>query len=152
MNNKAVLSRLTIAVLGVALSGTCSVTLAQDHGHDDQHRPDQSQHHNDSHGNDNHNDNHGRPDYHFQGNDRAAFQQHYGRDANRWRNRRNRPHFSAGQSIPRNYAIRPVPSSYYRGVPPPPPGYRFGYYDGYVVSYNPATRIIADVLDLATGN
>jgi hypothetical protein len=44
-----------------------------------------------------------------------------------------------------------VPRSYWGGTPPPP-GYTYGYYDGYVVSYNPATRIIADVLDLATGH
>jgi hypothetical protein len=35
-------------------------------------------------------------------------------------------------------------------VPPPPPGYQYGYYDGYVVAYDPTTRIIADVLDLVT--
>ena len=39
-------------------------------------------------------------------------------------------------------------SPYYRDMPPPPPGYRFGYYDGYVVAYNPTTQIVADVLDL----
>ena len=44
--------------------------------------------------------------------------------------------------------IKSVPSSYYRTLPPPPPGYRMGYYDGYVVAYNPTTQIIADVLDL----
>jgi hypothetical protein len=27
-------------------------------------------------------------------------------------------------------------------------GYQYGYYGGYVVAYNPATRIVADVLDL----
>lgn len=90
--------------------------------------------------------------FHFQQSDRGRFQSHYQSDANRWRNNPRRPRFSAGQSIPRNYAIQAVPSSYYRGAPPPPPGYRYGYYDGYVVSYNPTTRIIADVLDLLTGN
>jgi len=44
--------------------------------------------------------------------------------------------------------LKSVPSSSYRTLPPPPPGYRFGYYDGYVVAYNPTTQIVADVLDL----
>jgi len=44
--------------------------------------------------------------------------------------------------------LRSVPSSYYRTLPPPPPGYRLGYYDGYVVAYDPTTQIVADVLDL----
>ena len=35
-----------------------------------------------------------------------------------------------------------------RTLPPPPPGYRLGYYDGYVVAYDPTTQIVADVLDL----
>jgi len=44
--------------------------------------------------------------------------------------------------------LKSVPTSYYRTLPPPPPGYRLGYYDGYVVAYNPTTQIVADVLDL----
>jgi Ni/Co efflux regulator RcnB len=55
-----------------------------------------------------------------------------------------------GQRIPNNYRLQVVPQSYYASVPPPPPGYQYGYYDGYVVAYNPTTRIIADVLDLVT--
>jgi len=51
--------------------------------------------------------------------------------------------------IPRNYVIRAVPQIYWQGAPPPP-GYQYGYYDGYVVAYNPTTRIVADVLDLVT--
>jgi hypothetical protein len=46
------------------------------------------------------------------------------------------------------YRIQPVPVTYYRGAPPPPPGYRYGYYEGYVVAYDPTTRVIGDVLDL----
>lgn len=98
---------------------------------------------------------HGRPDqgsnFHFRDQDRSRFQSHYGRDVQRWqRNPRNRPRFYRGQRIPSNYHFRPVPRSYYAGMPPPPPGYQYGYYDGYVVAYNPTTRIIADVMDLVT--
>jgi hypothetical protein len=47
--------------------------------------------------------------------------------------------------------VRTVPHSYWVGtVPAPPPGYRYGYYQGYVVAYNPTTRIIADVIDIVS--
>lgn len=92
-----------------------------------------------------------QPGYRFGNDDRNRFAQRYRSDAMRWRNRRDRPRFYAGYAIPRNYALRPVPPSYWAGGPPPPPGYQYGYYDGYVVAYNPATRIIADVLDLVAG-
>lgn len=75
--------------------------------------------------------------------------QHYRSDAMRYRNHQ-RPPFARGYTIPRNYSIRPVPQSYWRGMPPPPSGYQYGYYDGYMVAYNPTTRIIADVMDLVT--
>lgn len=89
--------------------------------------------------------------YHFGNDDRNRFAPRYRSDAMRWRNRNDRPRFYAGYTIPRNYAIRPVPQSYWAGGPPPPPGYQYGYYDGYVVAYNPATRLVADVLDLVAG-
>ena len=91
-------------------------------------------------------------DFHFQDQHRTTFQQHYAGDAAKWQAKPDRAHFEAGQTIPRNYAIQTVPSSYYRGAPPPPSGYRYGYYQGSVVAYNPTTRIVADVLDLATGH
>ena len=86
-------------------------------------------------------------DWRFRGEDRNHFYQHYEHDADRWRGR-NRPEFVRGQAIPRTYVIQPVPRSYWQSVPPPPPGYQYGYYDGYVVAYDPSTRIVADVLDL----
>lgn len=87
-------------------------------------------------------------DFHFRQEDRNRFYSHYQRDADRWRGRK-RPAFVPGQRIATTYAIRPVPRGYWEGVaPPPPPGYQYGYYDGYVVAYSPTTRVIADVLDL----
>ncbi|MEG9432483.1 hypothetical protein [Terriglobus sp. ADX1] len=91
----------------------------------------------------------GRPNFQFDQNYRNQVAQHYRSDAMRYRNRK-RPAFAPGYTIPRNYSIRPVPSSYWRGMPPPPAGYQYGYYDGYMVAYNPTTRIIADVMDLVT--
>jgi hypothetical protein len=88
-------------------------------------------------------------DFRFQQNDRSRFYAHYRSDADRWRGHK-RPHFVQGEYIPQTYVVQPVPHSYWAGSPPPPPGYQYGYCDGYVVAYNPATRIIADVLDLVT--
>ena len=84
----------------------------------------------------------------FRDQDRANFYAHYRHDADRWRGHR-RPVFVPGQVIERTYVVQPVPRTYWVGVaPPPPPGYQYGYYEGYVVAYSPATRVIADVLDL----
>jgi Ni/Co efflux regulator RcnB len=88
-------------------------------------------------------------DFRFRDQDRGRFAPHYSKDVDRWRRRpQGRPRFTRGQRIPNGIRFQAVPRSYYAGVPPPPPGYQYGYYDGYVVAYNPTTRIIADVLDL----
>ena len=55
-----------------------------------------------------------------------------------------------GQPVPREYVVSAVPPSYFVGAPPPPPGYLYGYYGGFVVAYNPTTRVVADVMDLAS--
>ncbi len=129
-------TRLAVATF---LSAAVGIALAQtpDHDHHDNGR-------------------HNGQDFHFSDQDRAHFQSHYHHDVDRWHQHPgNRPHFERGQHIPPNYRFQPVPRAYYRDVPPPPPGYQYGYYDGYVVAYNPTTRVIADVLDLvgaATGN
>ena len=88
-----------------------------------------------------------RDDYHFQGDDRDRFYAHYRSDADQWKHRK-RPVFVKGRGIPKEYVIQPVPQSYWVGAPLPPLGYQYGYYGGYVVAYNPSTRIVADVLDL----
>ncbi len=41
-----------------------------------------------------------------------------------------------------------MPIALYGSMPPIPPGYQAGYFDGYVVVYDPVTYFIADVLDL----
>jgi hypothetical protein len=90
----------------------------------------------------------GQAKKYFRDEDRDHFYAHYRQDADRWRSRR-RPVFVPGQYIERQYVVQPVPRAYWVGVAaPPPPGYAYGYYGGYVVAYNPTTRIIADVLDL----
>lgn len=89
-----------------------------------------------------------RPDWRFRGDERDRFRGYYANDVRRWERNRRRPRFYAGYAIPRSYRVQPVPPAYYNGLQPPPPGYQYGYYDGYVVAYNPTTRIIADVMDL----
>lgn len=130
------------------------------HGHDD--HGDRG-HGYDNHGHDHYDNGHGHAygreyrgeDFHFHGDERERFAPHYYRDIDHWRRYPGaRPRFYAGYYIPRTYVIQPVPPAYYVGMPPPPPGYGYGYYDGYVVAYNPTTRIIGDVIDLvgaATG-
>jgi hypothetical protein len=87
------------------------------------------------------------PDWRFRGDEREHFRGSYDNDVRRWKGRR-RPSFYSGYVVPRTYVIQTVPPAYYSGLQAPPPGYRYGYYEGYVVAYNPTTRVIADVVDL----
>ena len=86
-------------------------------------------------------------DWRFRGEDREHFYKYYQHDANHWKGKK-RAVFVRGEAIPRGYTIQAVPRSYWESVPPPPPGYQYGYSDGYVVAYDPTTRVVADVLDL----
>jgi len=62
----------------------------------------------------------------------------------------NRPRFVIGGFFPWMYVnyMTPVPPQVYGYLPPPPPGYQMGYYDGYVVVYDPISYFIANVIDL----
>ncbi len=90
-----------------------------------------------------------RPSYHFRPSDRDLLRRHYLRHF-AYINRARRPVFLAGGFFP--YAdigyLTPVPFGLYGAMPPIPPGYQAGYFDGYVVVYDPFTYFIADVLDL----
>jgi Ni/Co efflux regulator RcnB len=137
---RKLLQGVCIPVLVFAIS----TSVAQGQGHD--HHDDHDDHH-DQH--DNQHDQHGQ-DFRFHDQDRGHFAPHYQKDVNRWQhNSHGRPHFERGERIPANYHFQAVPRSYYAQVPPPP-GYQYGYYDGYVVAYDPTTRVIADVLDLVS--
>ena len=92
----------------------------------------------------------GQAKKYFRDENRSNFYSYYHQDTDRWRARR-RPAFVVGQPIAPGYAMRVVPRSVWVNVvAPPPAGYQYGYYGGYVVAYNPTTRIIADVLDLVS--
>jgi Ni/Co efflux regulator RcnB len=130
--------------LGVALLAFTGALTAQDRGRDDRGR---SEDHGRATDRDRHDE--GRAEYHFRAEDRDQFSPHYQKDIRQWRQHPDRRHeFRAGERLPSGVRLKSVPESYYRTLPPPPPGYRFGYYDGYVVAYNPTTQIVADVLDL----
>lgn len=65
-------------------------------------------------------------------------------------NRARRPRFAVGGYFPGAYLpyFTPVPASLYGYLPPVPPGYALGYYQGYVVVYDPATFYILNLIDL----
>jgi Ni/Co efflux regulator RcnB len=138
---------LPAIVAGAALTVFAGATLAQDRSRDDRGRAEDRDRGADNR--DHQNNNHGRAAYHFRAEDRDRFAPHYQRDIKQWQQHADRRHhFRAGERVPSGIRLKSVPSSYYRELPPPPPGYRFGYYDGYVVAYDPTTQIVADVLDL----
>ena len=90
-----------------------------------------------------------RPSYHFRPGDRNLLRRHYLRHFASI-NRARRPSFLVGGFLPWGDIgyLTPVPISLYGSMPPIPPGYQAGYFDGYVVVYDPVTYFIADVLDL----
>jgi hypothetical protein len=90
-----------------------------------------------------------RPSYSFRSNDRSYLHRYYLSRLGAI-NRANRPRFVIGGFFPYAYIpyIQPLPPDLYGYLPPPPPGYAMGYYDGYVVVYDPVTYYIINVVDL----
>lgn len=90
-----------------------------------------------------------RPSYSFRPNDRTYLHRYYLSRLNAI-NRANRPRFVIGGFFPYGYIpyLSPLPPDVYGYLPPPPPGYAMGYYDGYVVVYDPVTYFIVNVIDL----
>ncbi|HEX4020854.1 MAG TPA: hypothetical protein VHX63_06910 [Acidobacteriaceae bacterium] len=90
-----------------------------------------------------------RPNYQFRSQDTSRLRQYYKGNLGRV-NRSRRAHFSRGGYIPAYYRhyFRPVPPTMIGYLPPVPPGYVLGYYNGYIVVYDPATFLIVSVLNL----
>ncbi|HWB96662.1 MAG TPA: hypothetical protein VG672_08175 [Bryobacteraceae bacterium] len=65
-------------------------------------------------------------------------------------NRSRRPQFIVGGYVPAYnvHYFTPVPPPVLGYLPPIPPGYDCGYYQGYVVVYDPATYLILNLVDL----
>ncbi len=87
--------------------------------------------------------------YQFRSQDRPKLRQHFQAQLAHV-NRANRPHIAAGVQLEPSYQtyIVPVPQEVIVDLAPPPPGYVFGFYDGYVIVYDPATFFVIDVIDL----
>jgi len=90
-----------------------------------------------------------RPSYNFRPNDRSYLHRYYFSRLAAI-NRANRPRFVIGGFFPYGYIpyLSPLPPDVYSYLPPPPPGYSMGYYDGYVVVYDPVTYFIVNIIDL----
>lgn len=92
---------------------------------------------------------HRPPPYYWRPNDRAYLHRYYSRNLS-YINVSRRPVFVVGGFFP--FAdfgyITPLPAQVYGYLPPPPPGYQMGYYQGYVVVYDPVTGFIVNVIDL----
>jgi hypothetical protein len=89
------------------------------------------------------------PPYGWRPGDRDRMRHYYRRNFG-YINRSRRPIFTIGGFIPfgdRSY-FRPVPPGLYGYMPPPPPGYVMGYFDGYVVVYDPVSFTILSTMDL----
>lgn len=87
--------------------------------------------------------------YHFRDADRYRLQSQYQRSLRGVRHD-HRPYFQPGYAVIPAYRpyITPVPVHVLRTLPPPPPGYVIGYYQGYNVVYDPATYVILTAIDL----
>jgi hypothetical protein len=90
-----------------------------------------------------------RPSYTFRPNDRSYLHRYYSRRLLSI-NRARRAHFVIGGYFPYGdiQYLSPLPPDVYGYLPPPPPGYQMGYYDGYVVVYDPVSYFIANLVDL----
>jgi hypothetical protein len=90
-----------------------------------------------------------RPNYGWRPNDRSWLHRYYSRNLLSI-TLGSRPVFAIGGFFPYAYIpyITPAPPQVYSYLPPPPPGYQIGYYQGYVVVYDPVTYYIANVIDL----
>jgi Ni/Co efflux regulator RcnB len=89
-------------------------------------------------------------EYHFRQEDAPKLRQHYKKIEHV--DVAHRTALVAGARLPDNWhgRMHAVPAAVIRELPAPPPGYAFGYIDGYCVVYDPTTLLIADVIDLAT--
>ena len=111
---------------------------AQDHSqdHPDQ-RQDQNNHKAAAHQN-----------YHFRSQDKGKLQQHYrvahhdhAANAHRWA-------WHRGVNLPSGWQgqVEPLPQEDITLLAPPPPGYEFGYYNGWAIVYDPNTGMILDAV------
>jgi hypothetical protein len=88
-----------------------------------------------------------RPTYHFRSQDKSHLQPHY---------RAAHPHVAGaphwawhrGVNLPQGWQgqIEPLPQADIALLAPPPPGYEFGYFNGWAIVYDPNTGVILDAI------
>lgn len=90
-----------------------------------------------------------RPPYQWRPNDWDYLHRYYYRNLG-YIHRPGRPVWIAGGFIPYGDIsyITALPPNLYGYLPPPPPGYMLGYFQGYVVVYDPRTGFIVNIVDL----
>lgn len=136
-------SFLLIAISAVALSSAPALRAQERHDQAQDRREDAKDRREDRA------DEHAR-EYHFRQEDGARLREHYKKIEHV--DVAHRAALVTGARLPGDWRrrIHPVPAAVIRELAPPPPGYVFGYLDGYCVVYDPTTLLIADVIDLAT--
>jgi Ni/Co efflux regulator RcnB len=96
-----------------------------------------------------HGDTHAAASYHFRTQDKAHLQPHY-RAMNVKVDTAHRWAWHRGVNLPSGWHdnIQPLPQADIALLPPPPPGYLIGYYDGWAVVYDPNTGVVLDAIDV----
>jgi hypothetical protein len=92
---------------------------------------------------------HKNPHYVWGGNNGWRLRRYFFEDMRHIHEERRRP-ILAGRYLPHVYLahIRPIPSDLMVYLPPIPPGYEVGYYNGYGLVYDPYSGWVLSVIDL----
>jgi hypothetical protein len=90
-----------------------------------------------------------RPSYQFRTGDQSYLRKVYETHL-RSVNRTRRPTFNSGGYFPYGDItyLSPIPANICEHLPTQPVGYQMGYFDGYIVVYDPVTYFLANVVDL----
>lgn len=91
-----------------------------------------------------------RVTYHFRSQDKAQLRPHYLAEHPNMR-KDHRWEWHRGVKLPDGWRGRVEPlddADIAVLAPPPPPGYEFGYFDGWAIVYNPNTGEVLDALNL----
>lgn len=87
--------------------------------------------------------------YHFRTQDRTALRPHY-QAMHQHVDAHSRWSWHRGANLPGGWHdhMMPLPAADIALLPPCPPGYLFGYYDGWAVVYDPNTGVILDAISV----
>jgi Ni/Co efflux regulator RcnB len=87
------------------------------------------------------------PTYHFRSGDKAKLHTHYHAAHPQ---PASHPHWAwhRGVNLPQGWQgqIEPLPQADIALLAPPPPGYEFGYFNGWAIVYDPNTGVILDAV------